>query len=191
MVDEGVRVFGRLDYCVNSAGIIRQGDTAVLSVDDWESVYQINLRGMFFCGKAEINAMLKQEPLNCKDSPFSARGSIVYVASQAGLIGNGDLPAYVVSKHGVVGLAKCDGLKYAAHGIRVNAVCPGTVDTPMLDTLPQEEVGVTRAQMRSREIAMRRVGKAEEIANCIAFLTSGRASFVTATTLSAHGGLRF
>ncbi|OCK78502.1 oxidoreductase [Lepidopterella palustris CBS 459.81] len=189
-VDEVVATFGRIDYCANVAGILRFGDTVVLSASDFELVYQVNLRGVFFCAKAEISQMLKQEPLVSKDSPWPARGAIVNVSSQAGLMGNGDLPCYVATKHGVVGLSKSDGLKYAAKGIRVNALCPGTIETPILGDLPQGEAGAKRAAERTREIAMGRVGQPDEIAHCVMFLTSGRSSFVTATTLAAHGGLR-
>ncbi|KAK5028213.1 hypothetical protein LTR13_009201 [Exophiala sideris] len=190
LVDGAVAAFGRIDYCANVAGIIRFGDTSVLPVDDWDLVQQINLRGTFLCAKYQIKAMLKQEPLTSSDSPFPARGVIVNVASQAGLMGNPNLPAYVASKHGVIGLSKSDGLKFGKEGIRVNALCPGTIQTPMLGTLPQGEAGRAREAERKHEIALGRVGEPEEIANCILFLTSGRSSFITATTLAAHGGLQ-
>jgi NAD(P)-dependent dehydrogenase (short-subunit alcohol dehydrogenase family) len=122
MVDAAVKTFGRVDYCANVAGIIRYGDTAILPIADFDLVYQVNLRGIFLCAKAQINAMLKQEPLIAKyafytniiilmlkfhrDSSFPARGAIVNVASQAGLMGNGVIPAYVATKHGVIGLSK-------------------------------------------------------------------------------------
>jgi NAD(P)-dependent dehydrogenase (short-subunit alcohol dehydrogenase family) len=189
MVHRAVEAFGRIDYCANVAGILRFGDTSVLPLSDFEDVYQVNLRGTFLCAKAEINAMLRQEPLKSSHSKFAARGAIVNVSSQAGLMGNGNLPAYVASKHGVVGLSKSDGVKFAQHGIRVNAVCPGTIETPILGALPQGEIGERRAVERTREIAMGRVGRPEEVAQCIIFLTSGRSSFVTGTTLAVHGGL--
>jgi len=184
MVNQSIERFGRIDYCANVAGIIRYGDTSVLSAADFELVYQVNLRGIFFCAKAQINAMLKQQPITAKDSHYPARGAIVNVSSQAGLMGNGDIPAYVATKHGVIGLSKSDGLKYGAQGIRVNAVCPGSIESPMLD------MSADRVAARNKEIAVGRVGKPEEIAECILFLTCGRSSFVTATTLAPHGGLR-
>jgi NAD(P)-dependent dehydrogenase (short-subunit alcohol dehydrogenase family) len=123
MVDAAVETFGRVDYCANVAGIIKYGDTATLPIADFDLVYRVNLRGIFLCAKAQINAMLKQEPLTAKyafnkekiikpmlnhhrDSSFPARGAIVNVASQAGLMGNGVIPAYVATKHGVIGLSK-------------------------------------------------------------------------------------
>jgi NAD(P)-dependent dehydrogenase (short-subunit alcohol dehydrogenase family) len=83
-----------------------------------------------------------------------------------------------------------DGAKYASQGIRVNALCPGSIETPMLGDLPSGDEGERRAAERVQEIAMGRVGQPAEMANCIMFLTSGRSSFVTATTLAAHGGIR-
>ncbi|KAL4937798.1 hypothetical protein BDV06DRAFT_215625 [Aspergillus oleicola] len=195
MVQSAVDTFGRIDYCANVAGILRYGDTSVLPVEDFELVYQINLRGIFLSTKAEINQMLQQQPLTSRhctlqDSPFPSRGVICNVSSEAGLMGNGNLPAYVATKHGVIGLSKSDGVKFAAQGIRVNALCPGTIETPILGALPQGEEGARRAKERVQDIAMARVGQPSEIAQCVIFLTSGRSSFVTATTLSAHGGLR-
>ncbi|KAJ0416439.1 oxidoreductase [Aspergillus carlsbadensis] len=190
MVDATVERFGRIDYCANVAGILRFGDTVNLSSNTFDQVYEVNLRGIFFCCKAEIAQMLKQEPLVSHDSPFPARGAICNVSSQAGLMGNGNLPSYVATKHGVVGLSRSDGAKYASQGIRVNALCPGSIETPMLGHLPSGEEGERRAAERIQEIAMGRVGIPEEMANCVMFLTSGRSSFVTATTLAAHGGIR-
>ncbi|KAF2494388.1 NAD(P)-binding protein [Lophium mytilinum] len=190
MVDEAVAEFGRIDYLANVAGIVKYGNTTILSEEDWDLVLQVNLRGVFFCSKAVIKQMLKQEPLTSKDSPYPARGAIVNVASQAGLKGNGDLPCYSASKHGVVGLSKSDGLKFATEGIRVNALCPGTIETPILGKLPQGDVAKERQEARMREIAMKRVGQSDEMAHCIMFLTSGRSSFVTATYLAADGGYR-
>ncbi|KAL6231962.1 hypothetical protein BDW75DRAFT_243390 [Aspergillus navahoensis] len=190
MVKETVRVFGRLDYCANVAGILRFGDSLILPPDTFEQVYQVNLRGIFFCVKEEVAQMITQEPLTSRDSPFPARGAICNVSSQAGLMGNANLPSYVATKHGVIGLTKSDGKKWAAQGIRVNALCPGSIETPMLGEMPGGEEGKRREAERISEIAMGRVGQPEEMAHCIIFLTSGRSSFVTATTLAAHGGIR-
>jgi len=190
MVAEIVKEFGRLDYAVNSAGILRLGDTSILSQEDFDQVYQVNLRGVFLSSKAEINQMLKQEPLTAKDSLYPARGAIVNVSSQAGLMGNPNLPAYVASKHGVIGLSKSDGQKFAKQLIRVNALCPGTIETPMLGEMPGGEAGKARQKERDLEIATGRLGVPKEMAQCIIFLTSGRASFVTGTFLAANGGFK-
>ncbi|KAL3474478.1 hypothetical protein BJX99DRAFT_260410 [Aspergillus californicus] len=190
MVDGVVEQFGRIDYCANVAGIIGYGDTVNLPLSTFDKVYEVNLRGTFYCCKAEIAQMLQQSPLTSQNSQFPARGAICNISSQAGLMGNGNLPSYVATKHGVVGLSKSDGAKYASQGIRVNALCPGSIETPMLGNLPSGEEGKRRATERIQEIAMGRVGLPGEMANCIMFLTSGRSSFVTATTLAAHGGIR-
>ncbi|KAJ5924919.1 hypothetical protein N7454_007558 [Penicillium verhagenii] len=212
MIQDAVKRFGRIDYCANVAGIIRFGDTTILSTEDFDLVYQVNLRGIFLCTKAEIGQMLLQDPLISRheilfqmtgfaiyrtndlalfrDSPFPSRGAICNVSSEAGMMGNGDLPAYVATKHGVVGLSRSDGVKFANRGIRVNALCPGTIETPILGDLPQGNAGAKRAEERVRDIALGRVGQPSEIAHCVSFLTSGKSSFVTGTTLSAHGGLR-
>ncbi|OGE54984.1 hypothetical protein PENARI_c005G02996 [Penicillium arizonense] len=152
MVQEAVKTFGRIDYCANVAGIIRFGDTTVLPIEDFDLVYQVNLRGIFLCTKAQINQMLHQEP----DSPFPSRGAICNISSEAGMMGNGDLPAYVAAKHGVVGLSRSDGVKFAARGIRVNALCPGTIETPILGDLPQGEAGAKRIEERTKDIALGR-----------------------------------
>ncbi|PGH08307.1 hypothetical protein AJ80_07903 [Polytolypa hystricis UAMH7299] len=190
LITEVVQQFGRIDYCANVAGIIKYGDTLTLPESDFDKVYEVNLRGIFFCAKAEIAQMVNQTPLTTRDSPFPARGAICNVSSQAGLMGNPNLPSYVATKHGVVGLSKSDGMKYASQQIRVNALCPGPIETPMLGHLGDGDEGKRRAAERISEISMGRIGRPEEMAHCIMFLTSGRSSFVTATTLAAHGGLR-
>ncbi|KAF9886579.1 hypothetical protein FE257_011351 [Aspergillus nanangensis] len=116
MANGTVEQFGRLDYCANVAGITVLGPpTDRISTEFYDRDHNINLRGLFFCERAELQAMLKQEPLahrdGNRDSP--ARGSIVNVASMAGLVGKGTIPVYTASKHGVVGLFKADGMHYA------------------------------------------------------------------------------
>jgi NAD(P)-dependent dehydrogenase (short-subunit alcohol dehydrogenase family) len=128
MVDKTVETFGRVDYCCNSAGIWRFGDTSILSEQDYEETFRVNVLGVFSCAQAEINAMLKQEPIlsksvnqpkthsdgsNCyhRGSPFPSRGSIVNIASEAAYIGIPDLPSYVATKAGVVGQTKAVGFR--------------------------------------------------------------------------------
>lgn len=107
MVDDIVENFGRLDYCANVAGIILLGvQTAKMETSFFDKHHNINLRGLFFCERAQLQQMLKQEPLPTKDSKRAFRGSIVNVSSMAGLTGNGAIPAYTASKHGVIGLSK-------------------------------------------------------------------------------------
>jgi NAD(P)-dependent dehydrogenase (short-subunit alcohol dehydrogenase family) len=138
MIQDAVKRFGRIDYCTNVAGIIRFGDTTILSTADFDLVYQVHLRGIFLCTKAEIGQMLLQEPLVSRheslfkmtsfaihtandlvlfrDSLFPSRGTICNVSSEAGMMGNGDLPAYVATKHGVVGLSRSVTYQLVIHG---------------------------------------------------------------------------
>jgi NAD(P)-dependent dehydrogenase (short-subunit alcohol dehydrogenase family) len=128
LVAKAVEKFGRIDYCCNVAGILRSGSTVDTTTADFTLQYEILLRGVFFCERAELRAMLKQDVLASKDSRFPMRGAIVNVASLAGLMAYPDLPAYSAFKHGVIGLTKSDAMKYGSEGIRINAVCPGYVE---------------------------------------------------------------
>lgn len=122
------RTFGRVDYVVNSAGIviIHEGGTATAETRDWQKVMRINLDGTFFVARAAARIMLAQEPRGEADSGGrTARGSIVNVSSIAGVVGVGQSTAYASSKHAVVGLSKTMSEDYAHEGIRVNVVCPG------------------------------------------------------------------
>lgn len=127
--------------------------------------------------------MQKQQPLESPDSRYKARGSIVNVSSMAGCQGQPNLVAYGASKHSVIGFTKADGMRYGRDGIRINAVCPGAIKTPMLGLFSNDRVG-----RHLDMLALGREGEPEEVAECVAWLVSHRASYVTATTLSVHGG---
>jgi len=178
--------FGRIDYCCNVAGIVLAGDTVGTSTDDFELQYQVNLRGVFFCVRAELRAMLKQERLASKDSKFPMRGHIVNVASLAGKKAYPDLSAYAAFKHGVIGLSKSDAMKYGPEGIRVNSVCPGAVATPISKNLPPPTPEAS-ANLE-RVTALGRIAEPEELAECLVWLCSGRSSFVAGIDLSVNGG---
>lgn len=172
--EQTVQVLGRLDYALNNAGIFENiGTTADLSVEDFDRVIAVNLRGVFLGMKYQILHMLKQ-----------GRGAIVNTSSVAGRIGFAGIPAYTASKHGVVGLTKTAALDYAQSNIRVNAVCPGVIATPMMDKF-SAIVG------RDRLIGMEpvgRMGRPEEIAEVVLWLCSDAASYVTGHALFADGG---
>ena len=176
MVKRAVDAYGRLDGAFNNAGI--EGiltPTADYPEDLFERVIQTNLIGVWKCLRAEIPVMLKQ-----------GKGAIVNTASVGGLVGAGTFSAYVASKHGVVGLTKTCALDYAKQGIRLNAVCPGVIQTPMLDRLSGGTPAVIEALSASEPVG--RIGTADEVAEAVVWLLSDSASFVTGTTLAVDGG---
>lgn len=168
---------GRLDGAFNNAGI--GGPTAkVLDIDpaDWAQVLAVNLTGVFNCVQAEVAQMITQE----------SGGSIVNTASIGGMVALPRAAAYTAAKHGVVGLTRTAAVDYASQNIRVNAVCPGFVDTPMLDG----SAGATN-EMRDRltkAVPMRRVAGAPEIADVVAWLLSAQSSYVTGVAMPIDGG---
>jgi NAD(P)-dependent dehydrogenase (short-subunit alcohol dehydrogenase family) len=177
LVQKAVATYGRLDCAHNNAGI--EGATARTAdyrEEDWDRVISINLTGVWFCMKYEIAQMLKQ-----------GGGAIVNTASDAGLLGVPQMPAYVASKHGVVGLTKTAALEYAKSGIRVNAVCPGVIKTPMVDRITGQRAG--RAERMAAAEPVGRMGKPEEIAEAAVWLCSDAASFVTGLPMPVDGGI--
>lgn len=168
---------GRLDLAANVAGTPGVfADVADSSTTDWRSTLAVNLDGVYFCLRAELRAMRHQ-----------GAGSIVNVASSAGRMGVPGLAAYSASKHAVIGLTKSAALEVAGEGIRVNAVCPGSVRTPMLRGF----VGGDEALLEKmgRRSPMGRLGEPEEIAEAIVWLLSDAARFVTGNALSPDGGV--
>jgi len=177
LVQKAVATYGRLDCAHNNAGIEgATGRTADYREEDWDRVISINLTGVWFCLKYEIAQMLKQ-----------GGGAIVNTASDAGLLGVPQMPAYVASKHGVVGLTKTAALEYAKAGIRVNAVCPGVIKTPMVDRITGQRAG--RAERMAAAEPVGRMGKPEEIAEAVVWLCSDAASFVTGLPMPVDGGI--
>jgi NAD(P)-dependent dehydrogenase (short-subunit alcohol dehydrogenase family) len=176
MVAETIATFGRLDYAFNNAGIEGiSASTQDCTEENWDKTIGVNLKGIWLCMKYEIPEILKQ-----------GKGVIINCASVAGLVGFAGLPAYVASKHGVVGLTKTTALECAKLGIRVNAVCPGVIQTPMIDRL----IGNSKeavAQFTGLE-PVGRFGQPEEIANAVVWMCSDEASFVTGHAMAVDGG---
>ncbi len=176
MLDDGLKAFGRLDYAFNNAGIEGiPGATCDCTDENWERTIDINLKGVWLCMKNEIPEMCKQ-----------GKGVIVNCSSVAGLIGLPNIPAYVASKHGVIGLTKTAALEMAQSGIRVNAVCPGVIQTPMIDRFTHQDPKAYRELLQNEP--MRRAGTPQEVADAVLWLCSDKATFVTGHPLVVDGG---
>ena len=176
MVNTVVDTYGRIDCAYNNAGIEgRLASTDEYPEDVFDKVIDINLTGVWLCMKYELPHMLKQ-----------GGGAIVNTASGAGLIGVAGMSAYVASKHGVVGLTKTAALEYAKSGIRVNSVCPGLIQTPMVERITAEQPQLGEALVAAEPVG--RTGKPEEIAESVVWLSSDAASFVTGHAMSVDGG---
>ena len=142
LINTAVETYGRLDCAHNNAGIAGKAQSTVdCTQENWDRIIAINLTGVWLCMKAEIPRMLTQ-----------SKGAIVNTASDAGLIGVPRAGAYVASKHGVVGLTKTAALEYAKAGIRVNAVCPGPIDTPMLQSVGQRRPRVVEKMAAAQPV---------------------------------------
>jgi NAD(P)-dependent dehydrogenase (short-subunit alcohol dehydrogenase family) len=177
MVDAAIDTFGGLHLAVNNAGT--PGTFAPLdrqTLDDWNAVVAVNLTAVFLAVQAEVPALLA-----------AGGGSIVNVASAAGLMGFAHLPAYVATKHAVIGLTKSVALEYARAGVRVNAVCPGSVRTPMLEGFAGGDETVLDGM--GRGAPMGRLGTPSEIAEAIAWLCSDASGYVTGHSLAVDGGV--
>ena len=177
MVAKAVEAYGRLDCAVNNAGIGTPVRARVheLPEDAWERVIDVNLKGVWLCMKYEISRMLSQ-----------GGGSIVNMASIAGLVGVSNSAAYTASKHGVVGLTKVAALEYAEQGIRVNAVCPGYIRTPALERSSVRDPDLVAGAVDRHPIG--RLGEPDEIAGAVVWLCSDAASFVIGQVMSVDGG---
>ena len=181
--------FGRIDYCINAAGIAKKhiGGAAHAATADWLNVINVNLTGTFFVLRACALIMLEQSPLlSSIDARPLSRGSIVNFSSILGHVGIQMSTAYTAAKHGVIGLTKTASEDYAGRGLRVNAVCPGYTETPM--TTADEDVRRVMEKQVKEACPMGRMGRPQEIADAVVFLAGGRSSFVTGTSLLVDGG---
>ena len=177
MVHQTVTTFGRLDAAYNNAGVQNVlAETADTTRGDYDRVMGINLRGVWSCMKFELQQMRKQ-----------GSGTIVNCSSLGGLVGGAERGIYHAAKHGVLGFTKSAALEYAARGIRVNAICPGLIQTPMSDQMVA--AGQAEAlEAMEKSIPMARVGRPEEIADAVLWLCSDAASYVTGQSISVDGG---
>ncbi|AWV88664.1 SDR family oxidoreductase [Bradymonas sediminis] len=171
------KTYGRLDFACNNAGI--EGahvPTADCTLENWDRTIGINLNGVFYCMRRELELM----------APAKS-GVIVNMSSIAGLKGLANMPAYVASKHAVVGLTKTAALEYAGIGVRINAICPGGVATPMVERMTGGDPEIM-AQYAAME-PVGRMGRPEEIADAVIWLCSDKASFVTGSAIPVDGGV--
>lgn len=178
MIERVSERWGRLDILVNNAGIYIQGDITQTTPEEWDRLLAVNLTGAFLCSRHAVPVMLR-----------GGGGVIVNVASEAGLVGIKGQVAYNVSKAGMIALTRSCAVDLAEQGIRVNAVCPGTTDTPLV----REAVGRAPdpAAARRRLEAVRpldRLGTVEEIASAILYMASAEAGYATGSVLSIDGG---
>ncbi len=174
--------YGRLDGVVTAAGIAGGGPAHFVDEASWDRVLDINLKGTFLTAKHAVTAMLDQEPLD------GERGAIVTIASVEGLEGTAGGSAYNASKGGVVLLTKNLAIDYGGRGIRVNCICPGFIDTPMLQGVFGDPGMADVTSDIVREHKLRRLGRASEIASAAKFLLSADASFVSGVALPVDGG---
>ena len=178
-VAAAVERFGGLDVLVNNAAIQTFGDAVTTAEEIWDRTMNVNLKGQWLMARAAIPEMLKR-----------GRGSIVNVASVQGLASQKNVMAYSTSKHAMIGLTRSMAVDFAARGIRVNCVCPGTVDTPMVQgviELDRDPAKLRRILNQMHPIG--RIAEPREIGEVIAFLASDRASFMTGSIVTVDGGL--
>lgn len=176
LIKTAIDTYGHLDCAHNNAGIVGTPGLSFIDLteEEWNSVMSINLKGIWLCMKYEIPQMLKQ-----------GGGAIVNTSSIAGLVAMPGISAYIVSKHGVAGLTKAAALEYATAKIRINAICPGPTNTPMMELTSSVD---PEGEAQRGSTPLGRVGFPEEQANAVVWLCSDEASFVTGTLMSVDGG---
>lgn len=178
LVEKTVETFGRLDVAYNNAGIQNQlAEAADQTLEDYDRVMGVDLKGVWSCMKYELQVMRKQ-----------GSGAIVNCSSLAGLVGGPERGIYHAAKHGVIGFTKSAAMEYADKGIRVNVVCPGLIRTPMSDQMEAAGQGEMFEKMLEHNVPMKRKGEAEEIADAVLFLCSDKASYITGQSISVDGG---
>jgi NAD(P)-dependent dehydrogenase (short-subunit alcohol dehydrogenase family) len=175
-IDRAVAEFGRLDMAFNNAGIqVPPSDAAKEPIEHFDRVVAVNQRGVWACMKHELRIMREQ-----------GSGAIVNCSSLGGLVGLPERAAYHGTKHAVLGMTKSAGVEYAPRGIRINAVCPGTIDTPMVADMLGGQAEAMAEIMKQQSIG--RLGRSEEVAAAVLWLCSPAASFVIGVGLPVDGG---
>ena len=167
------KTWGRLDVLVNNAGINRDTLLVRMKEDQWDAVLSTDLKSVFFTTKAATSLMMRQRS-----------GSIINIASVVGITGNAGQANYAAAKAGVIGFTKSAAKELAARGIRVNAIAPGFIETDMTDAIPEK---IREGMLET--IPLRRGGKAEDVANAVAFLASDDAGYIIGQVLKVDGGM--
>ncbi|NND06561.1 MAG: 3-oxoacyl-ACP reductase FabG [Saprospiraceae bacterium] len=165
--------FGKIDILINNAGITRDATMKKITIEQWDQVIDVNLKGVFFCTKAVAPYMVE-----------AGYGRIVNASSVVGIQGNFGQTNYVATKAGVIGMTKVWSREFGRKGITVNAIAPGFISTEMMNTIPDKILDVFKGKS-----PLNRLGEVEEVANAYCFLASDEASFITGTVLSVDGGV--
>jgi 3-oxoacyl-[acyl-carrier protein] reductase len=173
MVAQVREAFGRIDVLVNNAGITKDARLQKMSLEQFDAVIDVNLRGVFHASQAVADVMVGQ-----------GSGAILNASSVVGIYGNYGQTNYAASKFGVIGFTKTWSRELGPKGVRVNAVAPGFIETPILATVPDKVLDGLREQ-----VPLKRLGRAEEIANVYAFLASDEASYVNGAVIEVSGGM--
>jgi len=176
MIETCIERYGCIDVLFNNAGTLRPGDAVDLSVEDWDFVMGVNVRSVYLGAKFAVPHMLAQ-----------GGGSIINTASISGLHGDGGAIVYAASKGAVINLTRALSTDHAPQGIRVNAICPGTIETPPVQRMMADPAAL---EVNLRAHSLGRIGRPEEIANAALWLASDESSFVTGESIVVDGGLR-
>lgn len=173
MVENTIKEFGRVDILINNAGIIRDARLVKMSIEDWQAVIDVNLKGVFLCGQAAAKVMIEQNS-----------GVILNTSSIVGLYGNFGQSNYSATKGGVLAMTKTWARELGKYNIRVNSITPGFIATEILEAMPEKVI-----EMMKEKTLLKRLGDPKDIANAFLYLASEDAAYVTSTNLSVDGGI--
>lgn len=178
LIEETIKKYGKIDILFNNAGVYLRKKITEMDESDWNKIIDINLKSIFLCSKYVIPEMIKQN-----------KGIIINTASTLGLVGEPECGAYCASKGGIIALTKSMATEYASDNIRVNCICPGPIDTPMLRKYLSSSKNSERVKEELENwVPLGRMGTPEEIASTALFLASDESSYITGTTIVVDGG---